>query len=100
MARCEDFPCCGHEQGCCPDFDDTGKQLNMRCTCGAVVPLHSRSSICTPCMQRMMADDGEMPGDDGFDGILDDFEGGADPDEWDDDDYDYPEDLGFFGGME
>ena len=25
---CEDFPCCGHEQGCCPDYDEeTGESL-------------------------------------------------------------------------
>lgn len=44
---CEDFPCCGHESGCCPDRDpDTGEPLNMKCTCGAPVPLSSRFSLC------------------------------------------------------
>lgn len=57
MARCEDFPCCGHELGCCPDFDEAGKQLNMKCTCGATVPLHSRSSICSSCLKRGAFDD-------------------------------------------
>jgi len=53
MARCEDFPCCGHELGCCPDYDPvTGEQLNMKCTCGATVPLTSRYSICEGCLQR------------------------------------------------
>ena len=51
MARCEDFPCCGHELGCCPDFDDSGQQLNIKCTCGATVPLNSRSSICAGCLR-------------------------------------------------
>lgn len=51
MARCEDFPCCGHENGCCPDFDASGRQTNMRCTCGAVVPLSSRSSLCPSCLR-------------------------------------------------
>lgn len=51
MARCEDFPCCNHERGCCPDYDpDTGEQLNMKCTCGATVPLSSRSSLCESCL--------------------------------------------------
>lgn len=50
---CEDFPCCGHESGCCPDFDAGGRQLNMRCTCGARLPLSSRSSICKGCMAEM-----------------------------------------------
>lgn len=52
MARCEDWPCCGHEAGCCPDFDESGKQLNMKCTCGATVPLTSRYSICESCLNR------------------------------------------------
>lgn len=56
---CEDFPCCGHEPGCCPDFDEeTGEQLNMRCVCGAVVPLTSRSSLCQSCLSA--------PDEDGF----------------------------------
>ena len=51
MAHCEDFPCCGHEYGCCPDYDpDTGRQLNMKCVCGATVPLTSRSSLCHSCL--------------------------------------------------
>lgn len=51
MARCEDYPCCGHELGCCPDYDpDTGRQLNMKCTCGAVLPVNNRYSICDSCM--------------------------------------------------
>lgn len=53
MSHCEDFPACGHESGCCPDYDpDTGKQLNMRCTCGAIVPITSRFSICDGCLGR------------------------------------------------
>ena len=47
--RCEDFPCCGHD--ICPDFDpETGRQLNMKCVCGATVPLTSRSSLCAGCL--------------------------------------------------
>lgn len=58
MARCEDFPCCGHESGCCPDYDpQTGEQLNMKCTCGATLPINSRYSICDTCMN--MPEDGE-----------------------------------------
>jgi len=49
---CEDYPCCGHEAGCCPDFDESGRQLNMRCTCGAVLPVHNRYSICDSCLRR------------------------------------------------
>lgn len=50
MSRCEDWPCCGHELGCCPDYDENGKQLNMRCICGAVLPVNNRSSLCTSCL--------------------------------------------------
>ena len=46
---CEDYPCCGHESNCCPDFDDNGNQLNMKCTCGATVPLGG-SSLCDSCL--------------------------------------------------
>ena len=65
---CEDFPCCNHENGCCPDFED-GVQLNMKCTCGTTVPLGSRSSICRQCLQSAMRqDDGyEDPQEDSFD---------------------------------
>lgn len=59
---CEDYPCCGHEPGCCPDFDENGKQLNMKCTCGATVPLGSRYSICRTCLTRMaIEDEGDFP---------------------------------------
>lgn len=58
MARCEDFPCCGHELGCCPDYDEeTGEQLNMVCTCGAKLPVNARFSICDGCLQRGDSDD-------------------------------------------
>lgn len=56
--RCEDFPCCGHEAGCCPDFDpNTGQQLNMKCTCGAVLPVNNRYSICDGCLNRRNDDE-------------------------------------------
>ena len=53
MARCEDFPCCGHELGCCPNYDEkTGKQIDMVCTCGARLPVTNRYSICDSCLRR------------------------------------------------
>lgn len=61
MARCEDFPCCGHEPGCCPDYDDAGRQLNMVCVCGAKLPVNARFSICVSCMK-----DPDDPFDDGW----------------------------------
>lgn len=65
MSRCEDFPCCGHELGCCPDFDESGRQLNMKCTCGATVPLDSRYSICEGCLNQEEEGDCD-DGDDGW----------------------------------
>lgn len=52
MARCEDFPCCGHELGCCPNYDDAGRQLDMVCTCGARLPVNNPYSICDSCLRR------------------------------------------------
>lgn len=52
MARCEDFPCCGHELGCCPDYGPDGRQLNMVCTCGAKLPIDNPVSICDGCLDR------------------------------------------------
>jgi hypothetical protein len=49
--RCEDFPCCGHESGCCPDYDEAGKQLNMKCICGKTLPITHHSSICDDCLR-------------------------------------------------
>ena len=57
MARCEDYPCCGHELGCCPDYDESGRQLNMKCVCGATVPLNNNSSLCTGCYNQLLDDE-------------------------------------------
>lgn len=62
--RCEDFPCCGHEPGCCPDFDEAGNQLNMKCVCGATVSLDSRSSLCATCLNAENDEDGYWERDD------------------------------------
>lgn len=61
MARCEDFPCCGHEPGCCPDYDDAGRQMNMRCTCGAVLPVDNPVSICNACLNMGSDDPWDSP---------------------------------------
>lgn len=64
MARCEDFPCCGHERDCCPSYSDAGEQLDIVCTCGARLPINSRYSICDGCMSYGDRDEGtEMGGD-------------------------------------
>lgn len=67
MARCEDFPCCGHELGCCPDYDESGRQLNMKCVCGTTLPLNSRSSICAGCMHDPDDPDQYLPDDEPYD---------------------------------
>lgn len=56
MSHCEDYPCCGHESGCCPDFDESGEQLNMKCVCGATLHIKSRYSICDSCMHSEDSD--------------------------------------------
>ena len=67
---CEDYPCCGHDV--CPDFDpETGKQLNMRCTCGAEVPLSSSSSLCATCLRGPSGGSGY---DDYYDDAYDDYD--------------------------
>ena len=83
MARCEDFPACGHERGCCPDFDpDTGAQLNMKCPCGATVPVNSRSSICEGCLSGFYGDS-----DDWGPEVWDAYNERFHPEPEDDDDY-------------
>lgn len=52
---CEDYPCCGHD--ICPARWSTGQQADMRCVCGASVPLNSRFSICNSCMNAPDPDD-------------------------------------------
>ena len=77
MARCEDYPCCGHELGCCPDFDEeTGQQLNMVCVCGTTVPIDNPSSLCDSCLNSNEDDP------------YDDDSGRADWEDEDDDEYD------------
>ena len=60
MSRCEDYPFCGHEPGCCPDFDESGRQLNMKCVCGATVPLTSKVSLCPACLNGTEMPDGSI----------------------------------------
>ena len=57
MPRCEDFPCCGHEAGCCPNYDHHGKQTDMVCVCGARLPVNNRSSLCNTCLRDMDDDE-------------------------------------------
>jgi hypothetical protein len=54
MARCEDYPCCGHEAGDCPTVDAHGRN-RWRCVggCGRWLPLNASSSICARCQRRL-----------------------------------------------
>jgi len=79
MARCEDFPCCGHEAGCCPDFDESGRQLNMVCVCGAKLPVNNRYSLCDTCLMR-----GDPEDWDRGPSVEDDFMDFEAPDIWED----------------
>jgi hypothetical protein len=47
---CEDYPCCGHEPGDCPD-----SQGRMTCVggCGKRLSKKATSSICTKCQRKM-----------------------------------------------
>jgi len=53
--RCEDYPACGHD--ICPDRWSTGQQADMKCVCGASVPITSRYSICNTCLNAPDPDD-------------------------------------------
>lgn len=53
MARCEDYPCCGHEPGDCPD-----SKGRMTCVeCGKQLSAKATSSICAKCLRRMSRQD-------------------------------------------
>jgi hypothetical protein len=52
MARCEDYPCCGHEAGDCPTIDSNGNRRWTCVECGKRLPLKARSSICNGCLRR------------------------------------------------
>jgi hypothetical protein len=57
MARCEDYPCCGHEPDGCPNSDGS-----FNCAqCGKKLPKDSPSSICNKChiRNRQRDEDGD-----------------------------------------
>jgi len=53
MARCEDFPCCGHAAGDCPEIDSKGREVWRCVECGKRLPRTATSSICAKCQRRM-----------------------------------------------
>lgn len=55
MARCEDYPCCGHTPGDpCPDRDKKGNIVPRCCYCNKRLARGARSSICAKCQKRMI----------------------------------------------
>lgn len=60
MIMCEDFPACGHEQGCCPRYEN-GVQMDMVCICGKRLPVDNPVSICNTCLN---AEEGWFDGED------------------------------------
>lgn len=53
MTRCEDYPCCGHAPGDCPDA-----QGRVTCVeCGKRLSPKATSSICPKCLRRMSRSD-------------------------------------------
>lgn len=56
--RCEDYPCCGHEDGGCPDIDpQSGEEIFSCAGCGVKLPPRSPSSLCRRCLAQMRRDD-------------------------------------------
>lgn len=49
MARCEDWPCCGHEAGSCPSAYRNGREVQF-CECGHPVCRKS-NSLCIECYE-------------------------------------------------
>lgn len=55
--RCEDYPCCGHEAGDCPD--SSGR---MKCVeCGKRLAKTATSSICPKCQRAIYLRSWEDP---------------------------------------
>jgi hypothetical protein len=76
MARCEDFPCCGHEAGCCPRYEN-GVQMDMVCVCGARLPVDNPTSICHHCLKEAEREDGYYDDEASYDESMDgDMESG------------------------
>ena len=62
MAHCEDYPCCGHEEGGCPIVNEDGSRQFECCTCGGLLPVHHRSAMCDSCLRSSIDDDDEYGG--------------------------------------
>ena len=63
MARCEDFPCCGHEMNDCPSHRPTSRYLPYPCVdCGKkilkVKAVRGHESFCEKCYHALGRSDG------------------------------------------
>lgn len=64
MARCEDYPCCGHTDGDpCPERDKNGRIVPRCCYCDKKLTRNARSSICASCQKRQARAEREGYGD-------------------------------------
>ena len=52
MARCEDYPCCGHQAGDCPRIDSKGHERWTCVECSKELPRKAVSSICGKCLRQ------------------------------------------------
>jgi rubrerythrin len=59
--RCEDYPCCGHYAGSCPDRDGQGNEIYRCVGCGNRLPQNSKSSLCKDCLKHRMEREDEKP---------------------------------------
>lgn len=57
MARCEDWPCCGHEAGDCPRIDADGNEIWKCASCSKELPKHYHSSLCDRCLRKVERED-------------------------------------------
>lgn len=69
-ARCEDYPCCGHEDGDCPSRDEDGNEIWSCASCGGKLPLKASSSICHRCQVEMAEIDRNDPTGQDLDNFL------------------------------
>ena len=64
MARCEDYPCCGHtSEDPCPERNAKGEIVPRCCFCDKKLPKGARSSICAGCQRRQAMSEHEGYGD-------------------------------------
>ena len=57
MARCEDYPCCGHEAEGCPDYRKDGSEIWRCVCCGKRLRRDAGSSICHRCSDKICCSD-------------------------------------------